>query len=261
MRITGRIIIAATLLIPILATDACARPGVTGAPHPTASPNSWQDGMAPDNIAAVRESPDQATLIVDLNMPAGLTDRDCWRNLSGRVIDFSASSLIVQLTADFWSDRRCASTTVLTSVPVKLPGPLGSRTANINNSSSDYIADPPGAGTLRFCYEGRCTPLPPATCAGTSIQAAAKGAEVDPHATYTVRSCDAHWLVLDFAWTGRPACDNACASTSRTTMRWFYRPTEHGWRAITGTTEAGCAAIQRAEPAFPTELCANLGRP
>jgi hypothetical protein len=43
-------------------------------------------------------------------------------------------------------------------------------------------------------------------------------------------------------------------------MRWFYRATEHGWRAITGTTEAGCAAIQRAEPAFPSEICSNLGR-
>jgi hypothetical protein len=263
MRITGRFIMAATLLMSSLATGACARSGA-GTSHPTASttPASWELGMAPSVIAAVGESADQTRLTIDLNMPAGLADHDCSRNLTGRVMDFSSKSALIEVTADMWTDPRCAHATTAESVMVKLPEPLGARTVNINSSAlGDYIADPAGNTKLRFCYEFRCGPLPPATCDATSVRVAATGSDVDPHATWTVRSCDSHWLVGDFAWTGGPVCDNKCATASATTMRWFYRATEHGWLAITGTTVQGCTPIQTVDPTFPTASCRGLGRP
>jgi hypothetical protein len=263
MRGTGRCVIAATLLMSSLGVAGCAAPGANGGSRVTATPTpaTWESGVAPSDVTAIRQSADQTTLTIDLNMPAGLTDHDCWRNLNGHVMDFSATSTIIQVTADFWTDPGCPRATVSVPVTVMLPEPLGTRTVNINSSSlGSYIANP-GKTTLRFCYEFRCAPPPPATCDGASIRDAALGADVGAHATWTVRDCDSHWLILDFAWSGGPVCDNTCPSTNMTTMRWFYRATEHGWFAIAGTTAPGCSQVQRAEPAFPTALCQELGRP
>jgi hypothetical protein len=254
---------AATLLSLSLTMVACATPGSAGtSPTPSVSPPSWQEAVAPSDVAAIHLTPDQTRLTVDLNLPAGTAGHDCWRNLTGTVTDFDDTTAHIQITADLWSDLRCATTTVVQPVTVTLPSPLGSRLVNVNNSSlGGYIADPAGNATLRYCYEFRCTPPPPASCDAASVADAAKGAEVDPHARWTVRGCDGHWLVLDFAWTGGPACDNACPSMSVTTMRWFYRATDHGWRGITGTRDPGCRSVQAAEPEFPAALCEGLGRP
>jgi hypothetical protein len=194
-------------------------------------------------------------------MPVALSDHECWRNLSGGVADFSEKSTLIRVTAEMWSDPGCGQATTTESVPVDLPAALGARTVNVNSSSlGDFVADPVGSATLRYCYEFRCGPPPPATCDGSSVRDAATGTDVPAHARYTQRGCDGHWLVLDFTWTGGPACDNACPTTGGSAVRWFYRGTDQGWRAIVSTTAAGCAPVLAVESAFPTALCEGLGR-
>jgi hypothetical protein len=244
-------------LTSLLVLTACAAPGA-GVTTPSPSP-SWGVG-APSEVTEIRQSGDQTRLTVDVTMPAALADHECWRNLSGSVDDFSDKSTIIRVTAEFWRDPRCGKATTTESVSVDLPAPLGARTVNVNNSSDGvYMADPVGSPTLRFCYGG-CGAPPPANCDGLSVRQAAGGTEVDPHAKYFVRGCDGHWLVLDFTWTGGPACDNACPTLSVSAVRWFYRGTNQGWQAIVSTTAAGCAPVLAVEPAFPTTLCQGLDR-
>jgi hypothetical protein len=40
--------------------------------------------------------------------------------------------------------------------------------------------------------------------------------------------------------------------------RWFFRASRHGWVTIATGPTAGCAAVLKAEPQFPTRLCAGL---
>jgi hypothetical protein len=266
VRITGRRDLAARFAALVLALmssqvlTACAAPGAGGRARPTVTspPPSWAIA-APSQVTAIRQSGDQTRLTIDLTMPAALGDHECWRNLAGGVDDFSEKSTLIQVTAEMWSDPRCGHSTTTESVAVDLPAPLGARTVNVNNSTlGGYIADPVGSPTLRYCYGFRCGPPHPATCDGSSVHDAAAGTEVDPHARYTLRGCDGHWLVLDFTWTGGPACDNACPTMGGSTARWFYRGTNQGWQAIVSTTAAGCAPVLAVEPAFPTALCDGL---
>jgi hypothetical protein len=258
VRTTGRRLLAATFVASVLASTsllvlaACAATGAGG------TAPSW--GIeAPSEVAAIRQSGDQTRLTIDLTMPAGLDDHECWRSLTGAVDDFSEKSILIRVTADTWSDPRCGQATTIQSVSVNLPAPLGARTVNVNNSTlGDYIADPVGNPTLRYCYEFRCGAPAPATCDASSVHHAAAGTEVDAHARYTMRGCDGRWLVLDFTWTGGPACDNACATTGGSAARWFYRGTNQGWQAIVSTTAAGCGPVVTVEPAFPTALCESL---
>jgi hypothetical protein len=218
---------------------------------------SWEV-EAPGEVTAIRQSNDQTRLTIDLTMPAALPDHECWRNLTGSVDEPSGKSTNIRVTAEFWTNPRCGKPTTTVSVSVDLPALLGASAVYVTNEGV-YIADPVGSPTLRYCY-GRCGLPPPATCDGLSVRQAASGTEVDPHAKYFVRGCDGHWLVLDFTWTGGPACDNACATTSESAVRWFYRGTNQGWQAIASTTAAGCAPVLAVEPAFPTALCEGLDR-
>src|SRR3954467_4724635 len=89
---TGRRLLAATFAASVLALTsllvlaACGAGGA--APALASAPASW--GItAPSEVEVIRQSGDQTRLTIDLNMPAGLGDHECWRNLTGAVDDFS----------------------------------------------------------------------------------------------------------------------------------------------------------------------------
>jgi hypothetical protein len=209
-------------------------------------------------VAGITVGADGRTLSITVEVPAAVEGTSCYRNVSTRINDFSPKSTIIGVYMDVWSGRAC-SKTATTIVSVRLPKPLGSRTVNVNSSSEGfYVADPKNPGTLHFCYEGQCA-SPPATCQDTAIAIIARGADMQQPVTWIVRSCDKHWLVLDISFTGGPACDGACSSPPKATLRWFYRATPHGWTEVTATRSAGCAAIQSVDSSFPTAACENLG--
>jgi hypothetical protein len=213
-------------------------------------------GVAPSDITVIKISADGRTLSIGIHVPTG-TAEPCYRNVAGRINDFSAKSTVIGITADFWTDPACNKTKTVT-VRVRLPQPLDRRTVNVNSSSEgDYTTDASTPGTLRFCDEFVCGHLP-ATCDRATIARIAHGADVQQPATWTVRGCDATGLVLDLSWTGGPACDNACPTLSKSSIRWFYRATPDGWMALTTTRAGGCAAARAADPSFPTALCASL---
>ena len=77
----------------------------------------------------------------------------------------------------------------------------------------------------------------------------------------TVRGCDGTWLVMDVnpavAECSPAAGAPTCTVTPRIS-RWFMLFGVRGWQGVTSTRDAGCAAVQSVQPAFPSSLCANL---
>jgi hypothetical protein len=65
----------------------------------------------------------------------------------------------------------------------------------------------------------------------------------------------------DVGWPGGPAgCDAPC-TPDLTSTRWFFQASPHGWVSITTAETGGCAQVHKADPLFPTRLCASLPSP
>ncbi|MEZ0077509.1 hypothetical protein [Planotetraspora sp. GP83] len=86
---------------------------------------------------------------------------------------------------------------------------------------------------------------------------ALRDADTPRHSTWNERGCDGRWLVLDISTGAGPVCEAGVSCPANMT-RFFYQATTTGWRVVTATRSAGCSAVRKAEPAFPTALCSEL---
>jgi uncharacterized protein YceK len=219
-------------------------------------------GPAGAQLVSVSVDGSGGVLMVAVQVPAG---RDgCMRAPTGGVTEFGATVayLSVGFQSRLASVGACPSTRVVT-VTIRLPAPLGRRQVMINSDTTTMFA--PGHGrVLRRCGELGCGPfprLPPASCTTPSYQQAMQSTGPPADSVYQVLGCDGRWLVLDVGWPGGPAgCDAPCNPQLAIT-RWFFQAGPHGWVTIATSLTGGCAAVIKAEPPFPTRLCAGLPAP
>ncbi|MGP8298704.1 hypothetical protein ACTPOK_12285 [Streptomyces inhibens] len=241
---------------------AAGRPDDGGTPQVTAAAAiPWQRG-APSSIDAVRTEGGGRTLAVTVQVAAaagGPGEERCARGLRGVVDTVEHGTVYVTVTYESRSADRRSGCTVSRpeTTRVRLPKAVGDQQVFIN-SQDVFTAHGAKAPALRRCDDLGCDPAP-VGCTDASYQQALADADVPRHSQWDRRGCDGRWLVLDVSSRTGAACGDpgpGCVSGVRTT-RWFYRATADAWRAITTTRTAGCAAVRRAEPAFPEALCAG----
>jgi len=274
VRATATGVLAAAVLI---LTFGCVSCGASSPGDTTTS--AWMNGMGVSGTKGVTVGTDGRTLSIDVLVPAAQPPRTCVRNLAARIQDFSAQSVLVEVTEDVATDPACRREAVAT-VKITLPQPLGKRSVTVDNDSDAmFIADGPLGTPLRHCGDEGCHPKP-ASCDAASTTLAARGTDIQQPVTPTVRACDGTWLVMDLSYTGAPACEGrvpasplpapsgtvppepgTCPSYSSTVIRYFYRASPVGWMAIGLTRTGGCADVLRAEPKFPVKLCRSLPPP
>jgi len=232
-----------------------------GPPGPTV----WGSyGPAGTQLVSVRVSPSGRVLTVAAQITAGRPG--CERDLAGTVTDFTATTADLDVT--FQSRLTAvagACTSRVMTVSVSLPAALGRRTVMINSDTTDVFA-PSGGALLQRCGPEGCGPFtpapPPGRCDAASFQEAMLSTGAPADATYWELGCDSRWLVLDVGWPGGTAgCDGPSCSPDMVITRWFYRASPGGWETITSARTEGCADVQKAEPQFPTSLCARLPTP
>ncbi|WP_431679401.1 hypothetical protein [Kitasatospora sp. KL5] len=249
-------VVLTTLLAAVLA--GCGSTVTGQGTRPDAAEIPWTV-MGVSAVDAVRTTPDGRSLVVDVKVPSGA--ENCTRGLTGEVTGSRPGAVDVRITFESRSMDRssgCTSSEAAT-VEVPLPAPVGDRTVLVGGTHSFTAAGatPPA---LRRCGELGCNPAPTG-CTADSYRQALTGADSPQHTGWTVRGCDGHWLVLDLSAPTGPVCGDpgpGCDNHVRTT-RWFYRAAASGWTAVTSAGGAGCTAVQRVEPAFPTALCKDLG--
>jgi hypothetical protein len=228
----------------VLIGSACGSDG-----GETAAGREWQS-MGVPYVTAIHVSADRRMLTIDVKVPTAADPHRCTRNLGSSIIDFSAQSTLVQVGAEISNDPACKGERAA-SVEVVLPSPLGNRIVGVN-SSWMFQPDPANPTTMRQCGDDGCRSTPAACSGNDSIERAARGTDIQQPVTLSVVSCNAKWLVMDLHFRG------GASSIASTGMHWFYRASPQGWTAITGTRDGGCAAVQRAEPEFPSARCADL---
>ena len=268
-------IVAAALLALLLAGCGIVRAGTAavGVKAPSPAPTRWVD-YGPDNtqIRGVSVDSSGRVLTIAVQVPAGRAG--CARGLTAVLYKFDpklAAKLgepatpqaeYVTLTYPMLWDFSCPSTRVETA-RVRLPAPLGRLSVVIN---SDTIFSPAHGASLKLCgIAGRdfCGPFPviPATCTDRSYGQAMDSTGPPQGATYWVRGCDGHWLVLDVGWPGGPVgCDAPC-HPAMTGTRTFFKAGSKGWITVAVAQTAGCAQVHHWVPQFPSSLCASLPAP
>lgn len=215
--------------------------------------------MQPSAVTGVRVSADGRTLSLAAQVPSGADA--CVRKLKAVLTDPMTDLARVQVTFTSPSgDRASGCTEEKTSTAtVKLPEPLGDRDVIVDNYTR-FTADGAEPPALRLCGELGCTP--PATgCTVASYEQALMAVDAPAHTFRDTERCDGEWLVLDISWRTGPVCgddtkDAACSA--RLGDRWFFRARKSGWEPISRTSAGGCRDVQRAEPDFPSSLCASL---
>ncbi|MGC0414379.1 hypothetical protein RKD32_007308 [Streptomyces sp. SAI-195] len=151
----------------------------------------------------------------------------------------------------------CTKTTMVTTT-VRLPQPLGRRDVSVDSFTA-FTTDGAHAPNLRLCGKVGCHPAPTG-CTPDSYYQALMALDVPNHTTRGDERCQGSWLVFDTSSPMGPACPEGeapgCGAAHRT--RWFFHATKAGWNPIARSTTAGCTDVHRAEPRFPTSLCADL---
>ncbi|MFJ8056228.1 hypothetical protein [Streptomyces sp. NPDC096142] len=240
-----------------LAGGAGSAGGTDGA-APT-GPIPWTT-EEPSRVLGAQLDDDQRTLTLTAQVPDGR--RPCVRGLKAVVTDTENNTVWVQITFSSPSgDRNSGCTRERTAATrVRLPRPLGNQKLVVD-TESQFTTDGAQLPALRLCGALGCHP--PATgCTTASYDQALIAADAPAHTYRDAEHCDGKWLVLDFSWRTGPVCGDTTATpsgcTSRLGDRWFFRAKPAGWAPITSSAAGGCAAVRRAEPAFPTALCADL---
>ncbi len=233
-------------------TRAGGMPGTPRQPTTPAGPARWTTYEA--EVTGVRRGPDPRTLLVDVVLIAG--HPECARN--PRVDQYTEENTIIHANVVFESARaqvvggcpeKAAAVATLTA-----PQPIGERIVVLNQQAWA----PEGSGYRRCDPELGCHP-PADHCDPAWIRAAISELDVPRHSYWNTEHCDAGWLIVTVDVNssacgagGRPGCSAPPAVT-----RYFLR-FDTRWRVVAGTTAAGCAAVLRAEPSFPRNLCERL---
>ncbi|MFJ8139094.1 hypothetical protein [Streptomyces sp. NPDC096013] len=244
----------------VLLLTACGTQRAGGADGATPTgPIPWTTGQ-PARVTAAQLADDQRTLTLTAQVPDG--KNPCVRALKAVVTDTENNTVWVQITFSSPSGDRSSGCTRerSASTRVRLPRPLGNQKLVVDHDNQ-FTTDGATLPALRLCGELGCHP--PATgCTSASYDQALIAADAPAHTYRDAEHCDGTWLVLDFSWPTGPVCGDTTATpagcSSRLGDRWFFRAEPAGWAAITSSATGGCAAVRRAEPAFPTALCEGL---
>jgi len=268
-------VLAVALLALLLAGCGVVRVGAAavGVRAPSPTPTRWVSYAPPDEqILSVSVDSSGRVLEISVQVPAGRVG--CAGELSAVLDTFDpklAAKLgepttpqaeYVTLTYPMLWDFTCPSTRVETA-QVRLPAPLGHLSVVINSST---IFSPTHGSLLKRCAiagQDFCGPFPvtPATCANSSYGQAMESTGPPQGATYWVRGCDGHWLVLDVEWPGGPVgCDAPC-HPAMTGTRTFFKAGSKGWISVAVAQTAGCTQVHHWVPQFPSSLCARLPAP
>jgi len=246
---------AAVLLLAACGTQVA---GSTDGATPTGSP-TWTLAE-PSRVTGAQLADDQRTLTLTAQVPDG--KKPCVRALKAARTAAENNTVWVQITFSSPSgDRRSGCTGERTaSTRLRLPEPLGDQKLVVDNDT-EFTTDGAKLPALRLCGELGCHPAPTG-CTTASYEQAMIAADAPMHSYRDAEHCDGKWLVIDFSWRTGPVCGDTTASpagcASRLGDRWFFRAKPAGWAPITSSAAGGCKAVRRAEPAFPTALCAGL---
>ncbi|MFF6985873.1 hypothetical protein [Streptomyces sp. NPDC010273] len=261
VRTRGAAVLAALCAVAaVLFLAACGTQVAGGADGVTPTGSiPWTTGQ-PSRVTGAQLADDQRTLTVTAQVPDG--KKPCVRALKAVVTDTENNTVWVQITFSSPSGDRSSGCTRerSASTSVRLPRPLGDQKLVVD-LDNQFTTDGAKLPALRLCGELGCHP--PATgCTSASYDQALIAADAPAHTYRDAEHCDGKWLVLDFSWRTGPVCGDTTATpsgcTSRLGDRWFFRAKPAGWAPITSSATGGCAAVHRAEPAFPTALCASL---
>ncbi|MFE2421047.1 hypothetical protein [Streptomyces hokutonensis] len=251
---------AALCAVTVLFLGGCGTQvaGDASGATPTAS-IPWTT-MEPSAVTAAQLAGDQRTLTLTARVPDG--KHPCVRALKAALTASERNILWVQITYSSPSGDRSSGCTGerTASTRLRLPKPLGNQKLVVDQDTQ-FTADGAKLPALRLCGELGCNP--PATgCTTASYEQAMIAADAPEHSYRDAEHCDGKWLVIDFSWRTGPVCGDTTATpsgcTSRLGDRVFYRAEPAGWKTITASSTGGCEAVQRAEPKFPTALCATL---
>jgi len=253
-------VVAALCAVAVLLLGACGRQVAGGADDTTPTgPIPWTS-TEPFKVTAAQLADDQRTLTLTARVPDG--KKPCVRALKAVRTDAENNTVWVQITFSSPSgDKRSGCTGERTaSTRLRLPEPLGDQKLVVDHDTQ-FTTDGAKLPALRLCGELGCHP--PATgCTTASYEQALIAAGAPMHTYRDAEHCDGKWLVLDFSWRTGPVCGDTTASpsgcSSRLGDRWFFRAKPAGWAPIAESAAGGCAAVRRAEPAFPTSLCGEL---
>jgi len=256
-----RIGVLAAPLLALLAGCGSVGAGSGIGPAGSAAAHWVSYGPAGPQLVSVSVEGSGRVLAVAVQVPAG--PDGCMRDLTGALAEFGAT--VAYVSVAFQSrlasvPGACPSNRVMT-VRVSLPAPLGRRQVMINSDTTTLFSPDHGA-VLRRCGQEGCGPFappPPASCTSRSYQEAMLSTGPPTDAVYQALGCDGRWLVLDVGWPGGAAgCDGPSCSPDMVSTRWFFRASRDGWVTIATALTGGCAEVLKAEPRFPTRLCASL---
>ncbi|MET7570166.1 hypothetical protein ABZT04_16920 [Streptomyces sp. NPDC005492] len=251
---------AALCAVAVLLLGACGTQVAGGADGATPTASLPWTTEQPSAVTAARLGTDQRTLTLDVQLPDG--KGPCVRALKAVLTEPTKNNVWVQVTfSSPDGDRRSGCTGERTgSTRVRLREPLGSQELVVDHDVV-FTADGAKPPALRLCGELGCHPAATG-CTSASYEQALKAADAPEHTYLDSEHCEGKWLVLDFSWRTGPVCGDTTASPSGCSSqlgdRWFFRAKPSGWSPITATASGGCAAVHRAEPAFPTSLCESL---
>jgi hypothetical protein len=252
MPIMRRIIAVVCLLTAsVIGVAACADPRTT--PAGTAStPATWATYVA--EVSAVTPGPGANAVTVHVKPPTG---PDCWRDIRVGQTTEENGVIFANVVEDLASSAAVGTCPMTSPAEVKLtsPKPIGNRTITLNHKAWTL-----NNGAYSRCDENRgCNPSKD-HCDSTWIRATVRGLDVSSHSQGTVESCDSNWLVMtvpdDPAACGvsaRAGCD-----TNSSVRRYFLQNKPDGWATVARTSDGGCDAVLKAEPAFPRKRCTDL---
>jgi hypothetical protein len=251
-----RRIVTALLCLALLV--GCAWRG--GAPSPADSTvgADWVTYQA--DVTAVRVSDDPRSLVLTVALLAGADG--CSRD--PRITYLTEENH--RIYANVVQDSRLSG--VVGACPTHTPGavtltaagPIQGRIVVLNQEPWK----PDGDQYRRCDVTFGCDPMPADHCDPAWISVTVRGMDVSRHSTGSVEGCDGRWLVMTVpddpvpcGAGGRPGC-----SPSVTVRRYFLRwLDQRGWATIASSRDEGCGTVRTVEPAFPSNLCANLPRP
>jgi hypothetical protein len=248
---------------PDAATTAAASPAAATAPAAA----TWRTFPGGEDTETIHLANSGRVLMIPVQAPFG--DSACLRDFTARLTAFS--SAVAYVTIEFEEPLtsgpdgpaayNCPPGPV-TTVQIKLPTPLGSRQVILNHLATFWSTS---ATQLTLCSTGgtACSHVtpgpPPASCSDASYVWAMAATGPPQDSTFGALGCDGRWLVLNVGWPGGPSgCDGPSCGVDMATTHWFFRASKKGWIVVGNSRTAGCTAVHKVAPQFPTALCASL---
>jgi hypothetical protein len=233
---------------------ACAAPGEQpGDGEPASAPPQAPYGA---EVIGVHPGPDESSLVLDLNLPAGAPD--CAVDPRPGLVTEENGYLYLSVVYDAPGNEtvgRCPEMQVIT-VTLTFELPVAGKPLVI-----DLRTWEPGTPDYRLCDEHLgCVP-PDDHCDRAWIDEGTADQDLPQHTYVDTVYCDQSWLVLEIntnagaCGAGRPGC-SAPPNTRRVFYAWDDR-----WVAIAGGQEAGCPEALAQYPEFPRAVCAELPAP